>query len=151
MTYKTNEKSFFEKTIENEIVKPVQETKEELEVLENRHVGGLDERPGVGAVPIGKGRPILLLRQHVPDVRHAHLHVLARIATLDLEKVLAGFAIPGARHHLEFACFKPQPDDPLQDHRHFQLLLKSRTSPGAGVLLRVPGDSGIERPIHGKC
>lgn len=36
MTYKTNEKSFFEKTIENEIVKPVQETKEELEVLEKK-------------------------------------------------------------------------------------------------------------------
>lgn len=36
MTYRTKEKSFFEKTIENEIVKPVQETKEELHELEKK-------------------------------------------------------------------------------------------------------------------
>lgn len=36
MTYKTKEKSFFEKTIEEEIVKPVQETKEDLQELEKK-------------------------------------------------------------------------------------------------------------------
>jgi len=36
MTYKTKEKSFFEKTIEDEIVRPVQETKEDLQELEKK-------------------------------------------------------------------------------------------------------------------
>lgn len=36
MTYKTKEKSFFEKTIEEEIIKPAQETKEDLKDLEKK-------------------------------------------------------------------------------------------------------------------
>ena len=36
MTYKTKEKSFFEKTIEEEIIKPAQETREDLQELEKK-------------------------------------------------------------------------------------------------------------------